>query len=219
MNPHAERLKIAMAEIRARGRFERLEASDILIKSRRLLEDTKLQKSFPVVMLYADWCAHTRLDRIGAGSVLLRITEGLNRHVRDSTNASINAIYDAVHSPIAFKKLQGELVTLYEEFGVEISALLSPHMFRQFVGAIVDTIAGLVLEFPPNIERKRGEIRKIYDAACQVARNDPQWIVTQCLLTNQISDKQREFYEVPDGAYLWQIRTAAGVLSCGVLYV
>jgi len=73
MNPHAERLKIAMAKIRCRGCFERLEASDILIKTRRLLEDTKLQKSFPVVMLYADWCAHTRLDRIGAASVLLQM--------------------------------------------------------------------------------------------------------------------------------------------------
>jgi hypothetical protein len=207
-----------MAEIRGRGCFERLEASDILIKTRRLLEDTKLQKSFPVVMLYADWCAHTRLDRIGAASVLLQITERLNRHVRDSMNASINAIYDAVHSPIAFKELQGELVTLYKQFGIEISALLSPQMFRQFVGAIVDTIAGLPLEFPPNIERTHGEIRKIYDAACQVAGDDPQWIVTQCLLTNELSDTQREFYEVPDGTYLWQIRTAAGVFSCGVLY-
>jgi len=59
-----------MVEIRRRGHFTRFEPSSILIQTRRLLEDTNLQKTFPVVVLYADWCAHPRLDRIGAGAVL-----------------------------------------------------------------------------------------------------------------------------------------------------
>jgi hypothetical protein len=190
MNPHAKRLQDAMAEIRRRGYFTRLEPPFILIQTRRLLEDTKSQNSFPVAVLYADWCAHTRLDRTGAAAVLLKITEGLNRHVRDSSNASIDAVYDAVRSALAVRTLQSELVNLYGRFGVETSALVAPQMVRQFIGAILDTVAGLPLEFPKDVGQKRDKVRKIYDAACRIARNDPQWIVNQCSVTNELSSEQ-----------------------------
>ncbi len=217
MNPHAKRLQDAIAEIRHRGYFARLEPSSILIETRRLLQDTNLQKSFPVAMLYADWCAHPRLDRTGAGAVLLKITEGLNRDIRDSSNSSIDAVYNAVCSALALRTLQSQLVDLYRRFGVETSALVAPQMFRQFISAILDAIAELPLEFPKDVAQRRGRTRKIYDAACRIARNDPQWIVTHCSVTNKLSDEQLAFYDVPKGTYLWQIGMAAGYFICGVL--
>ena len=206
-----------MAEIRRRGHFTRFEPSSILIQTRRLLEEANLKKSFPVVVLYADWCAHPRLDRTGAGTVLLEITKALNRDVHDSSNASINAVYNAVYSALALRTLQGQLVDVWGRFGVDTRVLVDAQMFRQFIGAILDTIAELPLEFPKDIAQRGGEMGKIYEFACQIARNDPQWIVTKCSVTNQLSDEQLAFYEVPKGTYLWQIGTAAGVFFCGVL--
>jgi len=206
-----------MAEIHRRGSsFTRLEPASILIEARRLLEDTSLQTSFPVVVLYANWCAHPKLDRIGAATVLLEITEGLNRDIRDSSNASIDALCSAVCSALALRKLQQELTNLFGRFGVETSALEGAP-FRQFIGALLDTIAELPLTFPKDLSQSGGKLRKLYDAACRVARNDPQWIITQCSVTNELSNEQLSFYGVPKGSYLWQIGTASGCFFCGVL--
>jgi hypothetical protein len=217
LNSHAKRLNLAIAEIRARGNFTRLEPASILVEARRLLEDTSLQKSFPAIMLYADWCAHPRLDRIGAGTVLLQIAEALNRDIRNSASASVDALYGAVGSALALRKLHQELASLFERFQVDTTTLEDAQMFRQFIGALLDTIAELPLAFPQDIAQSTGKIRKLYDAACLAARNDPQWIVIHCSVTNALSDEQLVFYAVPKGTYLWQIGTAAGVFFCGVL--
>lgn len=217
MNPHAKRLNLAIAEIHDRGNFTRLEPVSILVETRRLLEDTSLQKSFPAIMLYADWCAHPRLDRSGAGAVLLKITEALNREMRNSSRASVDALYDVVGSALAFGKLHQELASLFERFQVDTTTLEDTQMFRQFIGALLDTIAELPLAFPKDVAQSNGKIRRLYDAACQAARNNPQWIVTHCSVTNALSDEQLSFYAVPKGTYLWQIGTAAGVFFCGVL--
>lgn len=217
MNPHAKRLHIAMTEIRRRGSFTRLEPPSILVEVRRLLEDTNLQKSFPIAVLYADWCAHPRLNRIGAGAVLFEITELLNLDIRDSSNSSIDGLCNGVRTAFALTTLQSQLVNVCERFGVETWALVDPKMFRQFIGAILDAIADLPLEFPKGVEKGGGKIREFYDAACDIARNDPQWIVTHCSVTNELSNEQLAFYDVPRGTYAWQIGTAAGGFFCGVL--
>jgi hypothetical protein len=217
MNAHAKRLKLAIAEIHSRGIFARLEPASILIETRRLLGDTNLQKFFPAVTLYADWCAHPRLDRCGAGTVLLEITEALNRDIRDSSSTSIDALYNAVGSALALRKFHRELTSLFARFQLDTTTLEDAQMFRQFIGALLDTIAELPLMFPKNVAQSSGKIRKLYDAACHVARNDPQWIVTHCSVTNELSDEQLAFYSVSKGTYLWQIGTSAGVFFCGVL--
>ncbi len=86
------------------------------------------------------------------------------------------------------------------------------------MGAILDTIAELPLRFPPGVATKTGRLRKLYDAACNLAANDPKWIVMECMVTNSLSKEQLAFHEVPKETYLWQIKTAAGVAFCGVLF-
>jgi len=148
---------------------------------------------------------------------LLQITQRLNNEIRDSSDASNSAVCNAVCSVLALRTLQSELVDLYGQFGVETSTLVAPQMFRQFVGAILDIIAGHPLEFPKDIAQRRGSLRKIYDSACRVARDDPRWIVTHCSVTNELSDEQLVFYGVPNGTYIWQIGMAAGYFLCGLL--
>lgn len=206
-----------MAEIRQRGCFTRLEPSSVLVDCRRLLEEANLKMLFPVAVLYADWSAHARLDRAGAAAVLLEITEALNRDIRDSSNPSIDSLYNAVLGALRLRTLQSELIDLCARFGVETWAFQNPRMFRQFIGAILDAIADLPLAFPAGIAHKTGKVKKIYESACRAARNDPQWIVTQCSVTNELSAQQLAFYDVPAGTYLWQIRTASNVFFCGVL--
>ena len=82
---------------------------------------------------------------------MLKITEGLNRDVRDSSNASNDAVCNALCSALAFRTLQSELLSLYGRFGVETSVFLAPQMLRQFLGAVLDTIAELPLEFPADV--------------------------------------------------------------------
>ena len=83
------------------------------------------------------------------------------------------------------------------------------------MGAILDTIADLPLCFPT--ATKTGKVKKIYDEADGISSNNPNWIVTQCSVTNVLSEEQLAFYNVPEGAYLWQITTGLGVAICGVL--
>jgi hypothetical protein len=217
MNLHAKRLQTSLAEIRDRGFFTRLEPPSILIETRRVLERLDIRHSFPVAMLYADWCAHATLDRTGAGTVLLQITTALNRDIRQSSNASIDAVYNGVCSALALKTLQSQLAAVYERFEVDTWSLWDPRMFRQFMGGILDTIAEQPLAYPQDIGKKGGNLRRVYDEACQIACNDPQWIVTECSVTNDLSEQQLAFYGVPKGTYLWQIRTGANVFFCGIL--
>jgi hypothetical protein len=218
MNSHARRLQNALSEIRDRGHFTRLEPPQILIETRRLLESASRSEDFPVVGLYADWCAHSKLDRAGAAAVLLEITAALNRSIRDSSNASIDAVYGSVNSALGLGALKVQLGALYNQFNVDTWPFDDPQMFRQFMGAILDAIAELPLKYPPNASKKGGRVGQLYQKACHIARDDPKWIITECSVINELSNEQMTFYEVPEGTYLWQISTAANVSFCGVLH-
>ena len=218
MNAHAVRLQNAVEEICTRGQFTRLEPCSILIETRRLLEHLRLRSTFPVVALYADWCAHTRLDRNSAAAILFKITEALNRELRHPSDTSIDALYHAVRSALGIRALQPQLIDLFGRVGVKTSPVIECRMYCQFIGAVLDTIAELPLEFPKDIAAQRsGKIKKAYDAALKVAGEDPRRMVTHCSVTNNLSDQQLAFYGVPKGTYLWQIGTAGDSWICGVL--
>lgn len=208
------RIRNALAEIRQRGNYTRLEPPHLMMLTRQLLESQQLQNRFPVVKLYGDWCAHCEISRSSLGFRILQdLSLALNQDHRDNT-VSIADPNGGASQALAITALRDQMSVLFEENGLE-SWPFSKLQFPLFMGAILDAIEDSPISFPDPLTR---QAQPYYDRAHNAACGNEKLIVVRASVTKNLGSEQLSFYKVPEGTFAWQIETAAEVRYVGILY-
>jgi hypothetical protein len=211
---HVERIQNALSQINSRGDFTELEPPQILILTRRLLEETASQPQFPIVNLYCNWLAHTQISKSKiVYDILLQLTKEFVRCNQDGT-CTIAEPNRGVSKALSIADLQTQLATLYRTHNID-TRLLLPAYFRRFMGAILDQISRTPLLFPS--PPHKGKARTMYSALMQAAGGDPHMMIVSLSVTNDLTEDALSFFGVRKGTYAWELRTGGDNIFTGLL--
>lgn len=208
------RIRVALREIASRKHFTRSDPPYLLQLTRQLLESQHLQRSFPVVNLYCNWCLHCTISKSSLGFEILRqITESLTRDIAEGTMSIANAT-EGVNAALRFGELRNQLISLFTKFEIDTWFFENTNFVR-FMSAILDAIEKHPISFPKKMGRKA---ERAYSEIERIAENDPMRMIVRLLVTKDIPPEQLEFWGVPRGSYAWEAVTASEVTITSVLF-
>jgi hypothetical protein len=117
----------------------------MLVQIRKLLESQNLKKTFPVLVLYADWVVHAKLTR---SSVAREIIEAFEEWCIRIANGQHLTLQDAAYRYLNEIALRAEMRSFLEFSELPVEICTDAQRWGEFRSALVSTIEGIPLEAP-----------------------------------------------------------------------
>lgn len=214
MIKQANRIKSALDDIEKRNELTPSDPPQLLLLTRQLLESQHIKGNYPVVNLYCNWCVHCEITKSNIGFEILRhVSELLNRDVANGT-CSIANPEKGVSAALRIADLREQLISLYTQFEIK-TWLFGNKNFSRFFSGILEAIEEDPISFP---DARDSKADRVYSEIERIAKNDPRGMIVSLLVTKDLNEEQLKFYNVPNGTFIWELRTAFDNRFASVLY-
>jgi hypothetical protein len=132
------------------GKIDVNTGSRLMSLLRQITEEDNSKADYPTITLFADWVAHTKLDRKNARVILMEIEAALQKEAQQPGHFDNNTLMRAV-SP---RKLRNEIDTLLKSKNID-NTITEPATFVPIALAVVEEISSKPLELTDDLLAKR----------------------------------------------------------------
>jgi hypothetical protein len=144
------------------GKIDVNTASRLLL----LLHQITEEDNYPTITLFADWIAHTKLDRKNARAILTEIEVALRKEAEQPGHFDHTTLMRVV----SLKRLHNEIGTLLKNKNVD-SAITKPRVFVPIALAVAEEISSKPLELTDDLLAKRMEEKIPEDKRIEVVQS------------------------------------------------